>query len=212
MGFTKPREVQAAKVNESYNWGNQGHADANGVHLGQQSQKNLDNAQAGVGQYLNEMLNPSYNNASFKAREDLINQKNQQMANEMGADAIARGARGSATQNILDSISANRNNDLRNAMTQEDARLRNILQASQGVEGQYMNQMNTMANNILQRATQNQNAQNQANQTNTANYNNWKNKMIKTVGGAVGAGSMFIPGIGPIVSGVINGATNNMGN
>ena len=83
--------------------------------------------------YLDRLLNPSYNNESFKARQDILDQNNNQYANQLGANAIDRGARGSATQNILNSIMANRNNDMRWAMTNEDSRIRNIL-AAQGVK------------------------------------------------------------------------------
>lgn len=182
----KPSKVQAAKVGTNYNWGNFGSANENGVNLGATPSANVQAAQLGTSQYLNELLNPSYNNASFKARQDILDANNQQYANQLGANAIARGARGSVTQNILNSIMANRNNDMRSAMANEDSRIRNILAQTQGVEGNYFNQSNAMANNILQRVMGNQSAQNQANQINTANYNQWKNNMI---GGAVGIGT-----------------------
>lgn len=182
----KPSKVSAAKVGTNYDWGNFGSADANGVNLGAKPNSNLQTAQLGTSQYLDELLNPSYNNQSFQARQDILDQNNNQYANQLGANAIARGARGSATQNILNSVMANRNNDMRNAMTQEDSRIRNILAQTQGIEGNYFNQSNTMANNILQRLMANQSAQNQANQTNSANYNQWKNNLIS---GAVGIGT-----------------------
>lgn len=207
----KPSKVEAAKVNDNYNWGAFGSAGSSGVNLSGQANQNVIDAQSGVSQYLNELLNPSYNNASFKAREDLINRSNMQYANEMGAQAIARGARGSATQQILNSLAANRNNDLRNAMTQEDARVRNILASAMGVESNYFGQSQSMADNILQRALANQSAQNAANQINTQAKNQWKNNLFSsgagilgTIGGAA-LGSYLAPAATNIVLG---GATS----
>lgn len=176
----EPKKVEPAKVSESYNWGDFGSADKNGVNLSALSRQNLNTAQTGMSQYLNELINPSYNSESFRARQALLDQSNQQYANQLGANAIARGARGSATQNILNSIMANRNNDMRNAMTQEDARVRNILSTLSGTESNYFNQANTMANNILSRVSANAGAQNQANATNVENYNKWRNNLINT--------------------------------
>lgn len=184
----KPSKVQAAQVGTNYNWGNFGSANENGVNLGATPSANVQAAQLGTSQYLNELLNPSYNNASFKARQDILDANNQQYANQLGANAIARGARGSATQNILNSIMANRNNDMRSAMTQEDSRINNILNQTQGIEGNYFNQSNAMANNILQRVMGNQSAQNAANQINTANRNSWMNSLISAGGSLAGAG------------------------
>lgn len=184
----KPKDVQAAKVGTDYNWGDFGSADKNGVNLGAVPAANLKTAQLGTSQYLDELLNPSYNNESFKARQDILDLNNQQYANQLGANAIDRGARGSATQNILNSIMANRNNDMRSAMTNEDSRIRNILAQTQGVEGNYFNQSNTMANNILQRVMGNQGAQNQANQANTQARNQWVNGLISAGGSLAGAG------------------------
>ena len=176
----EPKKVEPAKVSESYNWGDFGSADKNGVNLGAVSRQNLNTAQTGMSQYLNELINPSYNSESFRARQALLDQSNQQYANQLGANAINRGARGSATQSILNSIMANRNNDMRNAMTQEDSRVRNILSALSGTETNYFNQANTMANNILSRVSANAGAQNEANATNVANYNKWRNNLINT--------------------------------
>jgi hypothetical protein len=149
---------------------------------------NVQTTQSGIGQYLNELINPSYDNESFRARQELLDASNRQYANQLGAQAMARGARGSATQNILNSIAANRNMDMRQAMTQEDARVQNILSALSGIEGNYFNQANTMGNNILQRALANQNAQQQANIANANAYNQWKNNLIS--GGASILGSL----------------------
>lgn len=183
----KPKDTEAAKVSENYNWGSFGSADANGVNLGTQSQSNLDTTQSGVGQYLNELINPSYSSESFQARQNLLDQSNNAYARQLASQAMARGARGSATQNILASIAANRNNDLRNAMTQEDSRVSNILNQLQNTENNYFNQSNTMANNILQRVSANADRQQQVNIANTAAQNQWKNNLISgatSLGGA----------------------------
>lgn len=188
----KPKKVQAAQVGTDYNWGEFGSANASGVNLSPMATSNIQTTQSGIGQYLNELINPSYDNESFRARQELLDASNRQYANQLAAQAMARGARGSATQNILNSIAANRNTDLRQAMTQEDARVQNILSALSGIEGNYFNQANTMGNNILQRVLANQNAQQQANIANTNAYNSWKNNLISgaaSVGGlALGAG------------------------
>lgn len=182
----EPKKVEPAKVSESYNWGDFGSANENGVNFNATTRQNINTAQTGINQYLNELINPSYTSESFRARQALLDQNNQQYANQLGANAIKRGARGSATQNILNSIAANRNNDIRNAMTQEDARVRNILSALSGTETNYFNQANTMANNILGRVNANAGFQNAANATNVENYNQWRNNLINT-GVKVGA-------------------------
>jgi len=187
----KPSKISAAQIGTNYNWGDFGSADKNGVNLGAVPTANLKTAQLGTSQYLDELLNPSYNSGSFKARQDMLDANNQQYANQLGANAIDRGARGSATQNILNSIIANRNNDMRNAMTQEDARIRSNLAQTQGVEGNYFNQSNAMANNILQRLMANQGVQNQANQINTANQNAWRNNLMSA---GIGLGTTALGG------------------
>lgn len=193
----KPVLMDAAQVGTDYNWGEFGSANAGGVNLSPSATSNINTAQSGIGQYLNELINPSYDNESFRARQELLDASNRQYANQLGAEAIARGARGSATQNILNSIAANRNMDMRQAMTQEDARVQNILSALSGIEGNYFNQANTMGSNILQRILANQSAQQQANtqnmqaqntakQMNTQAYNQWRNNLIGGAASLVG--------------------------
>ncbi len=182
----KPKKATATTIGENYNWGDFGSANAGGVSLSPTTTQNVRNTQSGIGQYLNELINPSYNSQSFQAQQALLDADNAQYANQLGAAAIARGARGSATQNILNSIAANRNNDMRTAMTQEDARVQNILSALSDIESNYFNQTNTMANNILSRQTANQQAKNAMAQYNTSAYNNWKNNLISGAAGLVG--------------------------
>lgn len=195
----KPKKVEAARIGEDYNWGDFGTANASGVNLSPAISSNIQTAQGGISQYLNELINPSYDNESFRARQELIDASNQQYAKQLAAEAMARGARGSAAQNILNSIAANRNNDMRQAMTQEDARVQNILNALSGIEGNYFNMGNTMASNILQRATANQSAQQRANIANTKAYNQWKNNLIK--GGISVGGALLGAGLGSALSG-----------
>lgn len=183
----QPKDVQAAKVNENYNWGEFGSATQDGVMLSPMASQSVKTAQEGISQYLNELINPSYDNESFKARQTLLDQSNNAFAQQLGAQAMARGARGNATQAILNSVMANRATDMRNAMTQEDARVQNILSALSGIEGNYFQQSNAMANNVLQRAMTNAQAENAANMTNANNYNAWKNNMISGVAMVVGA-------------------------
>ncbi len=188
----KPKKATATTIGENYNWGDFGSANAGGVSLSPTTTQNVRNTQAGIGQYLNELINPSYNSQSFQARQALLDANNAQYANQLGAAAIARGARGSATQNILNSIAANRNNDMRTAMTQEDARVQNILSALSGVENNYFNQANTMANNVLLRQRANQDTRNALKQYNNSNYNNWRNNLIS---GGVSLGGSILGGL-----------------
>lgn len=191
----KPKSAKATTISENYNWGPMGSANAQGVSLSPTASSNVSTAQTGISQYLDELINPSYNSQSFRARQEMLDESNRQYANELGANAIARGARGSATQNILASVMANRNNDMRSAMTNEDARVQNILNSLAGIESNYFNQANTMANNILSRVHGNQAAKNAVAQYNTNAYNAWKNNLLSgaaslagTVGGAIVGG------------------------
>lgn len=190
----QPKNVEPAQVKTDYNWGEFGGANQGGVNLSPTASSTVYNTQAGINQYVNELINPSYSNESFRARQELLDASNRLYANQLGANAIARGARGSATQNILNSIAANRNIDMRQAMTQEDARVQNVLNALLGTESNYFGQANTMANNILQRAMGNAGYQQQANITNTEAYNQWRNNLIS--GAASIAGSAIGGGIG----------------
>lgn len=191
---TKPDKIQAAKIGENYNWGEFGSANASGVNLSPMASENVRTTQSGIGQYLNELINPSYDNESFRARQELLDASNRQYANQLGAEAIARGARGSATQNILNAIAANRNADMRQAMTQEDARVQNILNSLAGIEGNYFNQSNIMGNNILQRVLQNQAAENAAREYNSklenayrSSVDKWKQGIFQSIGEAAGS-------------------------
>lgn len=201
----KPSKIEPAKIGENYNWGEFGGARANGVTLSPMASATVRDTQGGINQYINELISPSYDNESFRARQELLDASNRQFANELGAQALARGARGSATQNILNSIMANRNNDMRSAMTAEDARIQNILSALSGIEGNYFNQSNTMASNILNRVTTNAAAQNAANVANTNNYNAWKNNLISGAASILGA----VAG-GPMGAALTGGLTNGM--
>ena len=201
----EPTSIQPSKLNEYYNWGEFGGANRTGVDFSPTATSTIKSTQSGINQYVNELINPSYNNASFQARQAILDQNNRQFANQLGAQAIARGARGSATQNILNSIMANRNNDMRSAMTSEDSRVQNILSALSGIEGNYFNQGNLMANNILQRGTTNAGAQNSANAANTAAYNAWKTNLISGAAAIVGG----IMG-GPMGAALAGGATKSL--
>ncbi len=204
----QPSDVKPASIGTKYNWGEFGSANSDIVSLSPTATQSIQAAQSGINQYLNELINPSYNNESFRARQELLDASNQQYARELGAQAIARGARGSATQAILNSLAANRATDMRQAMTQEDARVQNILSALSGIEGNYFNQGNIMANNILSRLQSNQGAEQAANMTNTANYNAWQNNLlsgIATVAGAIVGG----PAGAALAGGATKAALNN---
>lgn len=184
----KPKEVKASTVGTNYNWGDLGSANTSGVSFSPTTSQTIQDTQSGINQYVNELINPSYNNESFRARQELLDASNRQYANELGAAAIARGARGSATQQILNSVMANRNNQMRQAMTAEDQRVANILGNLSGLESNYFNQANTMGQNILSRVQGNQQMQQQANMTNAQNYNNWMNNLWSAGASIAGAG------------------------
>ncbi len=191
----KPQNVKASKIGENYNWGEFGGANASGVNLSPMASQTIGSTQSGLNQYVNELINPSYDNESFRARQELLDASNRQYANQLGAQALERGARGSATQNILNAVAANRNNQMRQAMTEEDARVRNIINSLMGVESNYFGQANTMADNILNRVNANANRQQQANMMNTQAENQWRNNLMNAVagGGAALLSGAFAP-------------------
>lgn len=184
----EPRKIKPAQVGTDYNWGEFGGANKYGVNLSPMATNTVRDTQAGLNQYINELINPSYSNESFRARQELLDASNRQFARELGAQAMERGARGSATQNILNSIAANRNIDMRQAMTQEDARVQNIINALLGTESNYFGQANTMGSNILQRVLSNQQMQQQAEIANKNAYNQWRNNLISGAASVAGAG------------------------
>lgn len=181
-----PSDITPAYVKTNYSWGEFGNADKNRVNLSPTATATVRDTQAGINQYVNELITPSYDNESFKARQAILDANNRQFANQLGAQAIARGARGSATQNILNSIMANRNTDMRGAMTSEDQRVQNILSALSGIEGNYWQQSNAMAGNILDRARIDAAAENAANTANANAYNAWRNNIISGVASVAG--------------------------
>lgn len=183
----QPKEVQPVLLNTDYNWGPFGSASQGSYTLSDNAQQSLNNAQSGLNQYVNELITPSYTNRSFAQRQSALDQNNQEYARQLGNQAMARGYRGNATQNILNSLNANRNDTMRQAMIDEDSRIRNILSHLSSTEGNYWNQANTMANNIMQRYVTNVARQNEANATNTANYNAWRDNLFSGTGGAIGA-------------------------
>lgn len=182
----KPKNIKSAKIGENYNWGEFGGANASGVNLSPMATSTIRDTQSGLNQYVNELINPSYDNESFRARQELLDASNRQYANQLGAQAIERGARGSATQNILNSIAANRNMNMRQAMTEEDARVQNIINSLMGVENNYFGQANTMANNILSRVNANADRQQAVNVANTQARNQWANNLMNAGVGLAG--------------------------
>lgn len=182
----QPKSAKAAQIGTDYNWGEFGSANADGVNLSPMATQTIRDTQSGLNQYVNELINPSYNNESFRARQELLDASNNQYATDLGAQAMARGARGNATQNILNSVMANRNTQMRQAMTEEDARVQSIINALAGVENNYFNQGNTMAQNILQRVNANADRQQQVNIANTQAQNQWRNNLLNAGVGLVG--------------------------
>lgn len=194
----KPKKVKPTLLDTSYDWGAFGSADKDNFYFNDQTESNLETARSGISQYVSEMLNPSYTNQSFANRQALQRLNNQAYAEELGQQAIARGARGNATQNILNSLNANQYLKDQQALVNENSRIQNILNALSGIEGNYWNQGNAMSNNILQRYTTNVARQNAANEQNVANYNAWRDNLWQGTGGAIGAaiGAYFGGGAG----------------
>lgn len=183
----KPNAAKSAQISSDYSWGDFGSANASGVNFSPMASQTIGSTQSGLNQYVNELINPSYNSESFRARQELLDASNRQYANQLGAAAMERGARGSVTQNILNSIAANRNNQMRQAMTEEDARVQNIINSLMGVESNYFNQGNTMAQNILNRVNANADRQQAVNIANTQAENQWHNNLLNAGVGLVGS-------------------------
>lgn len=194
----QPKKVKPTLLDTSYDWGAFGSADKDNFYFSDQTESNLGNTRAGISQFVTEMLNPAYGNTSFAERQALAQQNNQEYANQLGRQAIMRGSRGNATQNILNSLNANQTALDQRALIDENSRIQNILNALSGIEGNYWNQGNAMGNNILQRYTTNVARQNAANEQNVANYNAWRDNLWQGTGGAIGAaiGAYFGGGAG----------------
>lgn len=184
----KPKEAEASLINTNYNWGDFGSAGTNGANLSPVASNTVQTTQSGIERYLYELANPSYTSGSFAQRQNLYDANNLRYAERLAQRAIDSGARGSTAQNILNSLNANRNNERLVAMTNESARIQNILAALSGIENNYFNQTNTMANNILSRQQGNQQLQDIINQQNANAYNTWKNNVLS--GGASLAGTL----------------------
>lgn len=199
----KPKKVEPTLLDTNYNWGPFGTADKNGFYLNNNAQQNLNSTQQGLYQYANELINPSYSNESFANRQAQIDQSNQEYARQLGQEALARGYRGTATQNILNSLNANRNANMQQALIDEDSRIRNIISQLSGIESNYWNQGNTMANNIMQRYNTNVGRQNEANAKNVSNYNAWRDNLFAGTGGLIGSaiGAYIGGGAGAAVGG-----------
>lgn len=194
----KPKKVKASLINTDYNWGDFGSADKYGVNLSPSASSNVQTAQSGINQYVNELVNPTYSSEPFNARQALIDAASNQYTRNLMADAAERNARGSATQAILNRVMGNRASNLQSAMSEEDARIINALSNMSNAENRYFNQANTLANNILLRQRGNQTIQNAINRQNAANYNAWRDNLWQGTGGAIGAaiGAYFGGGAG----------------
>lgn len=208
----KPKSVKPSLIDTSYDWGDFGTADKSGVSLSPLASSNANVAQSGVNQYVNSLINPSYDSETFLARQSLLDQENNQKANQLLANAMQRNARGSASQAILNKVMANRVSGLRSAMSEEDKRIQDTLSALSGVEGNYFNQSNAMSKDILSRILGNQKAQNEANQKNAQAYNAWRDQMWQGTGGAIGTaiGSIW-GGAGAAIGGQAGTQAGGMG-
>lgn len=183
----EPKKIKPSLIDTAYDWGNFGSADSNGVNLSPTASANVSTLQSGINQYVNNLTNPSYDSESFLARQSLLDQNSDQKATSMLADALGRNARGSSSSAILNKILSSRATGLRDAMGDEDIRVRNTLSALSGLEGNYFNQSNAMAKDILSRILGNQKAKNEANIKNAEAYNAWRDNLWQGTGGAIGA-------------------------
>lgn len=183
----KPKKVEPTLLDTNYNWGPFGSSSQNSFGLSENAQQSLDNAQQGLYQYANELINPSYANESFANRQAIMDRNNQEYARQLGQQALARGYRADSTQKILNSLAANRNTNMQQAMVDENSRLNNIISQLSNIESNYWNQGNAMANNIMQRYTTNVGRQNEANAQNVSNYNTWRDNMFSGTGGLIGS-------------------------
>lgn len=174
----KPKQVEPVKINANYDWGSFGSAGENGVTLGGTPQSTVMSAQSGIKDYINELINPSYSSESFQARQGLVDSAANQYTRNLVADAMGRNARGSGMMSALNKAMANRSGQMYKAMGEEDNRVSNVLDALSGIENNYFNQANQMANNILQRQLTNAERQGLANSTNTSNYNTWRDNLL----------------------------------
>lgn len=194
----KPKKIDASLINTDYNWGDFGSSNANRINLSPTASNSVYSAQSGINKYINEVINPTYSSEPFNARQALIDLASNQSIKNMMSDAAERNARGSATQAIFNRVMGNRANNLQSAMSAEDARIINALSSTAGIENNYFNQANTLANNILLRQRGNQTIQNAINKQNTANYNAWRDNLWQGTGGTIGAaiGAYFGGGAG----------------
>lgn len=178
----KPKKVEPVNIDTNYNWGSFGSANKYGARLNPTATGTVNSVQGGIRQYLDELIDPTYSSESFNARQALLDSESNQYAKNLSANAMERNARGSGLMSALNNVMANRNKGLYNAMGQEDSRIRSVLNSLAGIESNYFNQANTMANNILQRQLTNAERATLANATNVGNYNAWKNNLLS--GGA----------------------------
>lgn len=184
----KPKQAEKALVGTNYDWGEFGNANKSGVSLSPMASDTVSDTQSGIGQYLNEIINPSVNNTSFVARQKFSDANNVAYAEALARDAMAKGYRGSVLNNALNSLNVNRATEINQNLVNESARIQNILSALSGVEGNYFNQADIMRNNILQRQQANQGIAQDINKINNAGYNSWKSNILS--GGAGIAGTL----------------------
>lgn len=107
-----PKQVEPVKINANYDWGAFGSADERGVTLGGAPQSTVNSTQAGIKDYVNELINPLYSSTSFRARQGLLDSAANQYARTLSADAMGRNARGSGMMSALNKAIANRSNQL----------------------------------------------------------------------------------------------------
>lgn len=182
-----PKTAKKALVDTDYNWGDFGSANASGASLSPMASNTLSNTQSEIGRYLDELLNPSASNSSFASRQAFSDANNRAYAENLARGAMAKGYRGSVLNTALNSLEANRANEINQNLINEDSRLQNILSALSGVESNYFNQLDTMRSNILQRQQGNQGISQDINKLNTSGYNAWKSNLLSGAAGTAGA-------------------------
>lgn len=182
----KPKQAKIVTANPDYSWGEFGSATEKGVNFNDITNDTISETQGGIGQYLNELVNPTYGSEVFNARQSLLDQKNNLLARVLNAKAMERNARGSATQAILNNVAASRYKDFADAMNAEDTRTRQALSTLGELEQNYFGRANTFAQNILNRQLNNSERQSLVNAANTSQYNTWKDNTLSSAAGLTG--------------------------
>lgn len=149
-------------------------------------QKNLVNtSQTGINQYLNQLINPTYDSEVFKAQTNQRNKlANKSFENNLINPLASRGLTRGSNVNAMSNSFANTLADLENqAMATEDSRVQNILSSLLSTYQLPYNMMSGLQSNALGLV----NAQNQNNATDSASRSALLNSLIGAISGGIGS-------------------------